>query len=85
LSELADLHDTLALVAVGGVAGHEHQQRGGKKLNQSHDPEIECAAGQVIDLPTDGNRSDLAGEPRETSREKKEQKRAVPEQRTGIC
>jgi len=67
------------------VAGHENQQRRGKKLHQPDHPEVERAAGQVVDLPADGNGCDLTGEPRETSREKKEQKRSLLERRALVC
>ena len=81
--DLAELHHALALVAVGGMAGHEQQQRGRQELHQPDHAEIEGAAGHVVDLPADGDRPDLAGEARQASRQQKRQERGMPEQIAG--
>src|SRR5512147_2610199 len=49
----------LALEAVGGLAGDEHQKRGREKLHQPNHAEVEGAAGEIIDLPADRDRADL--------------------------
>jgi len=77
------LHDPLALVAIGRMSRHEHQQRCRQELNQSDHAEIERAAGQLIDLPSDGDCGDLAGEPRESPGNDEQQKRGMPEQSAG--
>jgi hypothetical protein len=81
--ELAQLHDALALEAVGRVAGNKYQQRGGKKLHQPDHAEIEGAAGQVVDLPADRDRADLARKSRQAARPQEEQERSVREQIAG--
>jgi hypothetical protein len=50
------------------MASHEHQQRGRQELDQPDHAEGEGTAGEVIHLPADRDRSDLAGEPRQASR-----------------
>ena len=81
--ELAKLHHALALEPVGGVAGHENQQRRGQELHQPDHAELEGAAGDVVDLPADRNRCDLAGEARKAARQQEKQERPVPEQIAG--
>ena len=81
--DLAKLHHALALEPVGGVAGDENQQRRGQELHQPDHAELEGAAGDVVDLPADRNRRDLAGEARQAARQQEEQERPVPEQIAG--
>ena len=81
--DLANLHDAFALVAVRGVSRHEQQQRRRQELHEPDHAEIEGAAGQVVNLPADGDRADLGREPRKTARQQKQQKRFVPEQSAG--
>ena len=81
--DLAKLHHALALEPVGGVAGDENQQRRRQELHQPDHAELEGAAGEVVDLPADRDRRDLAGEARQASRQQEEQERPVPEQIAG--
>src|SRR5437764_675225 len=83
LGKLANLHHALALVTVRGVAGDEYQQRGRQELHQPDHAEVEGAAGEIIDLPADRDRSDLAGETRQASRQQEEDKGALPQQSGG--
>jgi hypothetical protein len=57
---LAKLHHAFALVTIRRVAGDEHQKRGREKLHQPDHAKVEGAAGEVVDLPADRDRADLA-------------------------
>ena len=59
--ELADADDAAAVVAVGDMARHQHEQRGRHKLGQSDQPEVERIAGQVVHLPGHRHRLHLQG------------------------
>ncbi|MEY9132265.1 hypothetical protein ACVIWV_001858 [Bradyrhizobium diazoefficiens] len=83
LHELAELDHALALEAVGGVAGDEHEQRGGQELHEADHAEVEGRAGEVVDLPADRDRRDLAGKARQAAREQEEQEGAVGEEHAG--
>jgi hypothetical protein len=62
LGQLTELHDALALVAVGGVSGNQDQKRGRQELHQSDHGEQKGAGGEIVDLPADRDRRDLARE-----------------------
>ena len=83
--DLAELHHALALEAVGGLPGDKHQQRGRQKLHQPDHAEVEGAAGEIVDLPADRDRADLAREARQAPRQQEEDKGGLPEQRAGAC
>ena len=51
LNEDRQAHDGPAPEPVGDLAGDQHQQQGGRKLDQTDQPQIERIARQVIDLP----------------------------------
>ena len=78
--DLANLHHALALEPVRRVAGDEKQQRRRQELHQPDHAEMEGAAGELVDLPADRDRRDLAGEARKAARQQEEQERSVPEQ-----
>jgi len=59
LHRLAGSYDGAAVIAVGDMARHQHQRQRGKELHQADQTEIECTAGQGIDLPADGDRQHL--------------------------
>jgi hypothetical protein len=48
---LTDTQDLLPIIAVGGLADDESQEKQGQKMSQSHQAEIERAARQGVDLP----------------------------------
>jgi hypothetical protein len=77
---LTDLHDALAVEVVGGVPGHKDQQRTRNELNQPHQAQIECAAGQIIDLPAHRDGGNLIGEFRKAAREIEQQEWWMAEQ-----
>lgn len=83
LRQLAELDDAAAVVAVGRVAGDEHEQCARNELHEAGEAEIEGAAGQRIDLPADSDRGDLIGEFRQGARGDVEQQRRVSRQRDG--
>ncbi len=58
----ADRDDDAAVVAVGGGAGDQHQKQRRRELDEADDAEIERIAGEVVDLPADGDADDLGGE-----------------------
>ena len=62
LGQLTELHDALALVTVGGVSGDQDQKRGRQELHQSDHAEQKGAGREIIDLPADRDRRDLARE-----------------------
>ena len=80
LRQLAELNHALALKAVGGMAGDEHQQCRRQELHQPDHAEIERAAGECIELPADRDRRHLAGKAGKAAREQEKQERPVPEQ-----
>ncbi len=49
LDQLADADDAAAVVAVGDVADQQGEQRDGQELRQPDQPEVERAAGQLVD------------------------------------
>jgi hypothetical protein len=61
-------HDEAAAEAVGDRARHQNQQKRRQELDDADDAEIERVAGQVVDLPADGDRDDLRGEGGEEAR-----------------
>src|SRR6478735_1098997 len=69
--------------AVAGMAGDEHQQRRGQELHEADHAEVEGRAGEIVDLPADRDRRDLAGETRQAAREQEEQEGAMGEERAG--
>ena len=80
LGELADLHHPLAVVAVGGMAGDEDEERHRHELRQPHQPELEGAAGHRIDLPAERHGRHLRREAREAAPDEVEQERRVGEE-----
>ena len=67
-------HDMAARVAVDDMAGRQRQAGERQELHQADEAEIEGAAGEIIDLPADRHRADLAGKSREASRQQEEEK-----------
>jgi len=65
------------------VTSDKNQERRGQELHQPDHAELEGAAGDVVNLPPDRHRRDLAGEARQAARQQKEQERPVPEQFAG--
>ena len=59
--------------------GDRQFQRRRQELDDADQPEVERVAGQVVDLPADGDRNDLCGECGEEARRPETQERAVPE------
>ena len=57
--QLAGPHDHAPVVAVGDVAGDQHEQGGGEELDQPDQPEVERVAGQVVHLPAHRHRLHL--------------------------
>jgi hypothetical protein len=56
-------HDDLApVVAVGDVAGPQDQHQEGGELGQADQPEVEQAAGNLVDLPANGDALHLDGQ-----------------------
>ena len=49
-----------SIVAVGQMAGHQHQQEGRDELDETDEAEVERIAGQVVHLPS--HRDRLHGE-----------------------
>ena len=60
--ELAGAHDHAPVVAVGDVAGDQHEQRRRNELRQADEPEIERVARQVVHLPAHRHRLHLQGD-----------------------
>ncbi len=82
LGELAELHDTLALDNDRRrVRRRTPAARSGRNCTSPTMPSIEGAAGEIVDLPADRHRSDLAGEARKAPRQQEEKKRALLEER----
>jgi len=79
LRELAELYDAAAVVTVGCVPGDEDEQGAGHELHEPDHAEIERAAGELIDLPADGDGGDLPGEFGKAPRRHIEQQRLVAE------
>ena len=58
---MADRDDEAAVEAVGRGAGDEDEEQRRRELDEADEPEVEGVAGQVIDLPADGDADDLGG------------------------
>ena len=72
-------HDQPAAEAVGGGARHQHQQQRRQELDDADEAEIERIAGEVVDLPADGDRDDLRRKGREEPRRQIAQEGAMAE------
>jgi len=83
LNALADLHDALALKPVRRLPCDEDQQRGRKELHEPDHAEVEGAAGEIVNLPADRDRADLAREAGQAPRQQKENEGRPPEERAG--
>ena len=59
------------------MAGDQHQHQRRKELYQADQAEIECAAGQGVDLPADGDRQHLIRHRRGDAREPEMRERTV--------
>jgi len=70
-------------MTIGRLTGDEHQQQGRQKLHQPHHAEDKGASREVVDLPADRHRSDLAREARQAARQQEEEERPLREQRAG--
>jgi hypothetical protein len=81
LHETTENENDAAVVAVGGMARKQHQAQERQKLGQADEPEIEQAAGHLIDLPTDGDDDHLRGNRGEKTRAQKQREIAVAQDR----
>src|SRR5262249_5393632 len=81
--ELAELDDALALKAVGGVAGDEYQKRRGEELHQPDHAQCKGRTREIVDLPADRDRRDLAGKTGQAAREQEGQERRMLEEFAG--
>ena len=68
LDDLADLQHAAPVVAVGDLAGDQHEHRHRQELHQPDEAEIEGAAGQRIHLPGDRDAHHHEAERREGAR-----------------
>src|SRR6267378_8391263 len=59
-----------AVVEIGGVSGEEKQRESGQKLGQANVSEIERALGDLVHLPSDGDRLHLKRHDDEEPRER---------------
>jgi len=62
---------------------NEYQKRGREKLHEPDHAEIERASGEIIDLPADRHRPDLARKTRQAPRQQEQQELSLAEQRAG--
>jgi len=72
---VAGHHDEAAIAAVRDVSAHERQEDGRDELDEAHQPEIERAAGEGVELPAHRNGLHVEREHRRNPR--------APEQREG--
>ena len=72
-------HDQPAAEAVGGGTRHQHQQQRRQELDDADEAEIERIAGEVVDLPADGDRDDLGRKGREKPRRPEAHESAMAE------
>jgi hypothetical protein len=79
LQQRGQPHDQPAAEAVGGGARHQDQEQRRGELDHPDQPEIERVAGEVVDLPADGNGDDLGREGGEEPCRPVAQERAVSE------
>ena len=77
----AELQHAAAVEMIGDVAGDQHQEERRHELREPDEPEVERAAGQRVDLPSDGDREHLVRDHREHAREPEQHERPVREQR----
>ena len=77
--KLRQRHDQPAPETVGDGARHQHEQQRRQELDDADKAEIERIAGQVVDLPADGDRDDLRRKGREKPRRPVAQEGAVAE------
>ena len=56
VSRIARPQHLAPVEAVGRMAGNQKQQNARKKLRQPHEPQVERALGDVINLPSHRNR-----------------------------
>ena len=79
LEERRQRHDQPAAEAVGRGTCHQHQHQRRQELDDADESEIERIAGQVVDLPADGDRDDLRRKGREKPRRPVAQEGAMAE------
>ena len=79
LEEAGKRHDQPAAEAVGDRARHQHQQQRRQELDDADKTEIEWIAGEVVDLPADGDRDDLRRKGGEEPRREVAQEGAMAE------
>ena len=78
LDPLADLHHALAVVVVGGVCpATKVSSSVGRNCTRPDHAQLEGAAGELVHLPADGYRDDLAREVREQAPEEIQQERRL--------
>ena len=79
LEERRQRHDQPASETVGGCTRHQHQQQRRQELDDADEAEIERIAGEVVDLPADGDRDDLGRKGRQKPRRPEAQEGAMAE------
>lgn len=76
---LSQRDDFSTVVPVGGMADVEDKQERGDELHKPHQPEIERVAGQVVDVPADGDSGHLVGDrPRGLGAQERKERSVVP-------
>ena len=84
LDKLRHAHHQPAIVTIGDVPDHECQDHHRHELDEPDQSEVKGAAGQIVDLPADGDRLHLEGGGRCHARAPEEHERALlPQARRG--
>ena len=84
LDDLAGRQDRAAVIAIGHLPDHQHQQDAGDELHEADEPEVERIAGQFVELPADRHHQHLVGHRGRHAREPELHERAVPQDEVGV-
>ena len=74
---LAGRQDEAAVVAIGHLPDHQHQQDAGDELHQADEAEVERVAGQLVELPADRHHQHLVAGRGRDPRKPEQHERAV--------